>query len=146
MLLRGREHADTVTRVTHQAPRCTSRQIYKTVLDEKSRGVFQGRITVAEGAQKSDGYQLSRALLLSDQAEMDAKPELEIFADDVKCGHGSAIGDLDENAMFYLRSRGIGEKQARALLIEGFVAETLDEIRIDEWRDIFSAEIEGWGK
>ena len=143
MLLRGREHADTVTRVTHQAPRCTSRQIYKTVLDEKSRGVFQGRITVAEGAQKSDGYQLSRALLLSDQAEMDAKPELEIFADDVKCSHGSAIGDLDENAMFYLRSRGISEAQARALLIEGFVAETLDEIRIEEWREIFRKEVEG---
>ncbi len=145
-LLRGREHADTTTRITHQAPNCTSRQMYKTVLDGRSRGVFQGKISVAQGAQKSDGYQLSRALLLSDKAEMDAKPELEIFADDVKCSHGSAIGDLDEDAMFYLRSRGMDEKQARALLIEGFLAETLDEVHIDEWREIFRRNIEGWEK
>jgi len=146
MLLQKQEHADTTTRVTHQAPRCTSRQSYKTVLGGKSRGVFQGKITVAKDAQKSDGYQLSRALLLSDQAEMDAKPELEIYADDVKCSHGSAIGDLDENAMFYLRSRGIKEDEARALLIEGFLGEMLEEIPIEEWRNIFRREIEGWGK
>ena len=146
MLLQKQEHADTTTHVTHQAPRCTSRQSYKTVLGGKSRGVFQGKITVAKDAQKSDGYQLSRALLLSDQAEMDAKPELEINADDVKCSHGSAIGDLDENAMFYLRSRGIKEEQARALLIEGFLGEMIDEIPIEEWRDIFRQEIEGWEK
>ncbi|MFA4995327.1 MAG: Fe-S cluster assembly protein SufD [Bdellovibrionales bacterium] len=137
MLLQKQEHSDTTTHVTHQVPRCTSRQSYKTVLSDKSRGVFQGKITVAQDAQKSDGYQLSRALLLSDQAEMDAKPELEIFADDVKCSHGSAIGDLDENALFYLRSRGLPEKQARALLIEGFLGEMLDEMPIEEWRDIF---------
>jgi Fe-S cluster assembly protein SufD len=141
MLLQDREHADTTTRITHQAPRCTSRQVYKTVLGGKSRGVFQGKITVAKDAQKSDGYQLSRALLLSDQAEMDARPELEIYADDVKCSHGSAIGDLDEDAMFYLRSRGLNEDQARALLIEGFVTEMLDEIRVEEWREIFRREI-----
>jgi Fe-S cluster assembly protein SufD len=141
MLLRGAEHADTTTRITHQAPRCTSRQVYKTVLNDKSRGVFQGKITVAPGAQKSDGYQLSRALLLSDRAEMDAKPELEINADDVKCSHGSTIGDLDENALFYLRSRGLNETQARALLIEGFVSETLDDIQVDTWREIFRHEI-----
>jgi Fe-S cluster assembly protein SufD len=146
MLLRGSEHADTTTRITHQAPNCASRQVYKTVLDGKSRGVFQGRITVAKDAQKSDGYQLSRALLLSDQAEMDAKPELEIYADDVKCSHGSAIGDLDENAIFYLRSRGLNEAQARALLIEAFINETLDTIQIEEWRDIFRREIQGWAQ
>ena len=144
MLLDGEEHADTLTRITHQAPRCTSRQVYKTVLNGKSRGVFQGKITVAPDAQKSDGYQLSRALLLSDQAEMDVRPELEIYADDVKCSHGSAIGDLDENAMFYLRSRGLDETQARALLIEAFVSETLDEIQIDEWREIFRRETREW--
>ncbi|MFA5041387.1 MAG: Fe-S cluster assembly protein SufD [Bdellovibrionales bacterium] len=146
MLLRNREHADTTTRITHQAPGCSSRQVFKTVLDDKSRGVFKGKISVVEGAQKSDGYQLSRALLLSDQAEMDAKPELEIFADDVKCSHGSSIGDLDDDAMFYLRSRGLNEKQARRLLIEGFVSEMLDEIRVEEWREIFRHEIEGWEK
>jgi Fe-S cluster assembly protein SufD len=146
MLLQNHEHADTKTHIAHQAPRCTSRQVYKTVLNGHSRGVFQGKITVAPDAQKSDGYQLSRALLLSDRAEMDAKPELEIFADDVKCSHGNAIGDLDEDAMFYLRSRGIEEDQARALLIEGFVSETLDEIRVEEWRDIFRREIEEWTK
>jgi Fe-S cluster assembly protein SufD len=144
MLLRDGEHADTTSIITHQAPRCTSRQVCKTILDGNARGVFQGKIAVAKGAQKSDGYQLSRALLLSDKAEMDAKPELEIFADDVKCSHGSTIGDLDENAMFYLRSRGLSGEQARALLIEGFVAETLEEIQVPEWRDIFRREVEAW--
>ena len=146
MLLRNAEHADTTTHIRHNAPNCASRQIYKTVLDGKSRGVFQGKITVAKGAQKTDGYQLSRALLLSDQAEMDAKPELEIYADDVKCSHGSTIGDLDENALFYLRARGLNETQARALLIEAFVTEMLDTIQIEEWRAIFRSEIEGWLK
>jgi Fe-S cluster assembly protein SufD len=146
MLLRGSEHADTTIRITHAAPQCSSRQIYKTVLDGKARGVFQGKIIVAEDAQKTDGYQLSRALLLSDQAEMDAKPELEIYADDVKCSHGSTIGDLDENALFYLRARGLNESEARALLIEAFVAEMLDEIHVEEWRAIFHSEIEGWLK
>ena len=115
MLLRGHEHADTTTRITHAAPHGSSRQVYKTVLGGQSRGVFQGKIIVAEGAQKTDGYQLSRALLLSDQAEMNAKPELEIHADDVKCSHGSTVGDLDADALFYLRARGLNETEARAL-------------------------------
>jgi Fe-S cluster assembly protein SufD len=146
MLLRGSEHGDTTTRITHQAAHCSSRQIQRTVLNDKARGVFQGKICVAKDAQKSDGYQLSRALLLSDQAEMDAKPELEIYADDVKCSHGCTVGDLDEDAMFYLRTRGLDEGQARALLIEAFVAEMLDEVQVEEWRKIFRAEIEGWAK
>jgi len=144
MMLRNSEHADTTTRITHQAPHCASRQIYKTVLNDKARGVFQGKIIVAQDAQKTDGYQLSRALLLSDQAEMDAKPELEIYADDVKCSHGSTIGDLDDNAMFYLRARGLSETEARALLIEAFVGEMLEEVQSDEWKEIFRKEIEGW--
>ncbi len=111
-LLRGAAHADMVVRVSHDAPHGTSRQIFKNVLDDKARGVFQGKIYVAKDAQKTDGHQLSRALLLSDKAEMDAKPELEIYADDVKCSHGSAIGDLEEQEMFYLRSRGIRKKSA----------------------------------
>jgi Fe-S cluster assembly protein SufD len=146
MLLRENQHADTTTCITHSAPNCASRQVYKTVLDDKSKGVFQGKVVVAQDAQKTDGYQLSRALLLSDQAEMDAKPELEINADDVKCSHGSTVGDLDENALFYLRARGLSETQARALLIDAFVVEMLDEIQVEEWREIIRQEIAGWSR
>ncbi|MGE3623508.1 MAG: Fe-S cluster assembly protein SufD [Bdellovibrionales bacterium] len=134
MLLRGSAHADTTTHILHEVPFGTSHQVCKSVLAGKARGVFQGRITVAEDAQKSDATQLSRALLLSDQAEMDAKPELYIHADDVTCSHGAAIGALDDNALFYLRSRGIGEDEARALLIRGFIGETIDDIQVPEWR------------
>lgn len=144
MLLRGSDHADTTLRIAHNAPNGASRQIYKTVLADKSRGVFQGKILVAKGAQKTDGYQLSRALLLSDMAEIDAKPELEIYADDVKCSHGSTVGDLDENAMFYLRARGLSETEARALLIDAFVGEMFDELQVEEWRGLFRAAAQGW--
>ena len=106
--------------------------------------MFQGKIIVAEGAQKTDGRQVSRALLLSDQAEMDAKPELEIHADDVTCSHGSAIGDLDADALFYLRARGLNEAEARALLIRAFIDDVLDEIHAPEWRDMCRAEVEEW--
>ncbi|MDP9126953.1 MAG: Fe-S cluster assembly protein SufD [Pseudomonadota bacterium] len=144
MLLRGREHADTTTHIIHAAPHGTSRQVYKTVLGGQSHGVFQGKIIVAEGAQKTDGYQMSRALLLSDQAEMAAKPELEIYADDVKCSHGSTVGDLDPEALFYLRARGLDEAGARGMLIRAFVDEIFDEIHVPEWRAICQAEVEGW--
>src|ERR1700733_15245770 len=99
-MLRDKEHADTLTRITHAAPHGTSRQLYKSVLKDQAHGVFQGRITVAEDEQKTDGRQLSRALLLSDQAEMDAKPELQIFADDVQCSHGCTVGGLDADVVF----------------------------------------------
>ena len=144
MLLRGHEHADTWTRITHAAPHGTSRQLYKTVLADQARGVFQGKIIVAEGAQKTDGRQLSRALLLSDQAEMDAKPELEIYADDVACSHGSTIGDLDSEALFYLRARGIDEATARGLLLRGFVGEVFDDLKSAEGRAFFETQIEEW--
>lgn len=144
MLLRGHEHADTTTRIIHNAPYGTSREIYKTVLAEQSHGVFQGKIIVAEDAQKTDGHQLSRALLLSDQSEMNAKPELEIYADDVKCSHGSTIGDLDADALFYLRARGLNEAEARGLLIQAFVGEIIDEIPVPEWRDACRVEVEEW--
>jgi Fe-S cluster assembly protein SufD len=106
--------------------------------------VFQGKITVEKGAQKTDAQQLCRTLLLSDQAEMDAKPELKIYADDVKCSHGAAIGALDENMLFYLRARGLDEKAARALLVRGFINETIDEIQMPEWRDYVKAKAEAW--
>jgi Fe-S cluster assembly protein SufD len=144
MLLRGRQHADTTTRITHAAPHGSSNEFYKSVIGGQARGVFQGKIVVAEGAQKTDGKQLSRALLLSDQAEMNAKPELEIYADDVKCSHGSTVGDLDANAMFYLRARGLPENEARALLLHGFVDEAVDLIPVPEWREFCRKEVEGW--
>lgn len=144
MLLKARQHADTTTRITHAAPHGSSREIYKTVLAEQARGVFQGKIIVAEGAQKTDSRQLSRALLLSDQAEMDAKPELEIYADDVKCSHGSTVGDLDADALFYLRARGVSEEEARALLVHAFAEDIVNEIHIPEWRELCRAEIESW--
>ena len=144
MLGRDHDHLDTTTRLWHHAPNAASRQICKTVLADAARGVFQGKIAVAPQAQKTDGYQLSRALLLSDRAEMDAKPELEIFADDVKCSHGSTIGDLDDDALFYLRSRGLSEPQARALLIEAFIGETLDDIPVDAWRESLRHLAQGW--
>ncbi len=121
-----------------------SREVYKSIVAEQARGVFQGKIIVAEDAQKTDGYQLSRALLLSDQAEMNAKPELEIYADDVKCSHGSTVGDLDSDALFYLRSRGLSETEARGMLIHSFIDEILDEIQVPEWRGFCRAEVEGW--
>jgi Fe-S cluster assembly protein SufD len=144
MLLRGATHADTTTHIIHEAPFGSSRETYKSVIADKARGVFQGRITVAEGAQKSDAQQQSRALLLSDQAEADAKPELKIYADDVKCSHGTAIGALDENALFYLRARGLSEKAARGLLIRGFAEEIMDEIHVPEWRDYCRKQAEVW--
>lgn len=134
LLLRGHEHVDVQTRVNHMAEDGISRQLFKAVLKDQSRGVFQGRIHVAKGAQKTDGKQLCRALLLSDQAEMDAKPELEIYADDVKCSHGCAVGDLDKDAMFYLRTRGLSENDARSLLLGAFVDEVIDEIQLDQAR------------
>jgi Fe-S cluster assembly protein SufD len=124
----GTSHLDDTILVAHDAPHCTSRQLWKSVLDGKARGVFQGKVRVARGAVKTDAHQLSRALLLSPQAEADGKPELEIYADDVKCGHGSAIGALDDDALFYLTSRGIDRRQARRMLIEAFIGEVVDGI------------------
>lgn len=127
-LLKGAQHGDTTIVVEHQAPHCNSNQFYRSILDDEARCVFQGKVHVHRIAQKTDGYQLSNALLLSEKAEMDAKPELEIYADDVKCSHGATCGQLDEEPLFYLRSRGLNEAQARALMIEAFVAEVADKV------------------
>lgn len=134
----GVTHVDDTIVVDHEAPHCTSRQLWKGVLDGQARGVFQGKVRVARAAQKTDAYQLSRALLLSPQAEADAKPELEIYADDVKCGHGSAIGALDDDALFYLTSRGIARPEARRMLIEAFVAEVIDRVEDAAVREAFA--------
>jgi len=127
-LLQGQQHADTTILMEHVAPHCVSNQFYRSLLDDESRGVFQGKVHVHQEAQKTDGYQLSNAILLSPKAEMDTKPELEIYADDVKCSHGATTGQLDEEPVFYLRSRGLNEAQARMLLIQAFVDEVVDKI------------------
>ena len=127
-LMRGKQHCDNTTLIEHLKPETSCREVFKGVLDDQSRGVFQGRILVHRGADKTDGHQLSKALLLSDRAEIDTKPELEIYADDVLCSHGATVGDLDHDALFYMRSRGIPEPQARAMLIEAFLAEAINAI------------------
>jgi Fe-S cluster assembly protein SufD len=143
-LLGGHQHGDFTSIVAHDAPNCASRQTVKSVLDGHARGVFQGRIEVAKAAQKTDGYQMNQALLLSDTAEIDIKPELEIFADDVKCSHGATIGALDPEQVFYLRSRGIPEDQARAMLIRAFLNEALEPVTHEGARALFETAIENW--
>jgi Fe-S cluster assembly protein SufD len=130
----GRQHVDINTVVDHAKPRGTSRQLYKGVLDGRARGVFSGRVIVRPGAQKTDAYQSNKNLLLSDGVEVDSKPQLEIFADDVKCSHGAADGQLAADALFYLRSRGLGEAEARALLTYGFASEVLGRIPLEPVR------------
>ncbi len=131
-LLKGTQHGDTTLVVDHAVPHCTSREIFRAVLDDRAHSVFQGRIIVRPDAQKTDGKMMTRALLLSDEAEADNKPELEIFADDVTCGHGATSGALDDSLLFYLRARGLPEKEAQALLIQAFVGEAIEQIGNDE--------------
>ena len=127
-LMRGKQHCDNTTQIDHLVPETSCREIFKGVLDDEARAVFQGRIVVHKDAQKTNGHQLSKVLLLSDRAEIDTKPELEIYADDVLCSHGATVGDLDHDALFYMRSRGIPEAEARAMLIEAFLAEAINAI------------------
>ena len=136
-------HDDTVF-VTHDAERCESRQVFKKVLRNGATGVFQGKILVKEGAQKTDGYQISQALLLDDDATFQAKPELEIYADDVICSHGSTTGAIDPTALYYLRSRGIGTADAQDLLTLAFVAEALDEIEDEGIAEDLRGRLAGW--
>ncbi len=143
-LLRERQHADTTLLADHVAPGCTSREMFKSVLDEESRGVFQGKIVVRPHAQKTDARMAAHALLLSEDAEADNKPELEIFADDVQCGHGATSGDLDEDLLFYLQARGIPQKQAQGLLIQAFVGEAIEGIEHAGLRDMLMEEVVAW--
>ena len=143
-LLTGVQHADITSVVRHAAPHGTSRQTVKNVLDGRSRGVFQGRIEVARHAQKTDGYQMNQALLLSPDAEIDSKPELEIFADDVKCSHGATVGELDPEQLFYLRSRGIPDKDARAILVRAFLTEAIDLVTHDAARGMLERAVGEW--
>ncbi len=143
-LLGGVQHADFTTVVRHDAPSCISRQTVKNVLGGHSQGVFQGRIEVARAAQKTDGYQMNQALLLSPDAEIDTKPELEIFADDVKCSHGATVGELDADQLFYLRSRGIPDGEARSMLVRAFLAEAMDLVAHETVRGVLEHAVESW--
>jgi Fe-S cluster assembly protein SufD len=143
-LLNGRQHADTTLFMDHAVPNCSSREIFRAVVDDRGHSVFQGRIIVQPKAQKTDAKMMTRALLLSDEAEADNKPELEIFADDVTCGHGATTGALDESLLFYLRARGLSEKEAQALLIQAFVGEAIESIVSDNLRELAVAAAERW--
>jgi len=140
----GDQHVDHTTNIAHNAPHTTSQETYKGALDGKARAVFQGAIIVAEGADKADGRMSNKTLLLSDETEIDSKPQLEIYADDVKCAHGSTAGELDEEALFYLRSRGLPESQARALLVEGFLSEVVEDYDDGDLTELFKEKITHW--
>ena len=143
-LLAGSQHGDITTVVAHDAPNCASRQTVKNVLDGRARGVFQGRIEVARAAQKTDGYQMNQALLLSPTAEIDCKPQLEIYADDVKCSHGATVGELDADQLFYMRSRGVPEEAARAILVRAFLTEAMEAVQDETIRAVLEQAIESW--
>ena len=139
-----RQHMDNFMRVEHASPHCDSRQFYNGVLDDKSRGVFHGRIIVHEGAEKTDAKQTNRNLLLSDTAQIDTKPQLEIYNDDVKCTHGATIGQMDENAIFYLQSRGIPKKEAQAIMLKGFTGESFANMSIEPVRSYLEKVANDW--
>ena len=143
-LLVGGQHSDVTLFVDHAVPGCTSRERFRAVLGGNARGVFQGKILVRPDAQKTDGQMGAHALLLTENAEMDAKPELEIYADDVTCGHGATVGQLDEELLFYLRARGLPERQAKALLIAAFVGEVMEAVENEAAREAFSQRTQGW--
>lgn len=143
-LLTRSQHGDFTTVVRHDARATLSRQTVKTVLAGRAQGVFQGRIEVTKAGQKTDGYQMNQTLLLSPRADITAKPELEIYADDVKCSHGATVGELDAEQLFYLRSRGVPEAMARAMLVRAFLAEALDPIAHDAARAWMESLVEPW--
>lgn len=133
-LARGNEHIDSTLVVDHAVPKCESRELFKGVLANQARGVFQGKVIVRPNAQKTDGKQMAQALMLSPDAEFDSKPELEIYADDVVCGHGSTVAEIDEDLMFYCQSRGIPPGTARSLLVQSFIGEALDKVENETLR------------
>lgn len=143
-LMRGNEHCDMTSLITMAVPNTTCRQVFKGVLDDEARAVFQGKILVARDAQKADGRMLNKTLLLSNGAEIDSKPELEIYADDVQCAHGATSGQLDETAMFYLRSRGIPQALARNMLVQSFLGDALENISDETVRAALSDRVVHW--
>jgi Fe-S cluster assembly protein SufD len=145
-LIKGHQHADTTLVVNHIGRGCQSREVFKAVLDDEAHSVFQGRIIVRPGAQKTDAKMMTRALLLSERAEADNKPELEIFADDVQCGHGATAGALDEDLKFYLMARGIAAAEAEALLIQAFLGEAIEGIEHAGLREALMESVAAWLK
>jgi Fe-S cluster assembly protein SufD len=143
-LLSGKRHADTTLVVDHVVPHCTSREYFKHIIADEATGVYQGKVIVRPHAQKTDGGMKSRALLLSDSAAMFNKPELEIFADDVVCGHGATVAQLDDDQLFYLRSRGLPRAEAEQLLLEAFAAEALDSVRDEGARGRLMTYVSDW--
>jgi len=143
-LLRGTQHADVTLFAEHAAPACTSREMFKSVLDDSGHAVFQGKIIVRRRAQKTDARMATHALLLTDNAEADNKPELEIYADDVQCGHGATAGALDQDLLFYLKARGIPDKEAETLLIQAFVGEVVEGIEHAGLRDALMDQVTAW--
>ena len=140
-LMNGWATLDTTTDIEHLAEKTYSSQLIKGVVGGEAKGVFQGKIRIAPNAQKTEGRQLHKALLLSDTAEIDVKPELEIYADDVKCSHGAASGELDQEQLFYLRSRGIGEEEARQMLIDAYLTDVVARVDDPEIRDWLRGQI-----
>ncbi|MCF8241711.1 MAG: Fe-S cluster assembly protein SufD [Melioribacteraceae bacterium] len=134
-LARENQHVDTHTFVDHAKPNCQSNELYKTILDDKARGVFSGKIMVRQDAQKTNAYQSNKAVLLSKTATIDSKPQLEIYADDVKCSHGATVGSLDEEAYMYIRSRGIPDDLAKSMLIRAFANDVVDNVKIEEVKE-----------
>jgi Fe-S cluster assembly protein SufD len=134
-LLDGKTHVDNHTIVDNVMPNCFSNELYKGIMDGESTGVFNGKIFVRKDAQKTNAYQSNKNVLLTDTASVNTKPQLEIFADDVKCSHGCTIGKLDEEALFYLRARGIGERSAKSLLLHAFAVDILDNIKSEPLRE-----------
>ncbi|MEO1135719.1 MAG: Fe-S cluster assembly protein SufD [Pseudomonadota bacterium] len=143
-LLKDERHSDISTYVLHKAEACETRQVHKGVARDRGRNVFQGKFHVERPAQKTDAKMTANALLLSEGAEANHKPELEIYADDVECAHGSTVGALDDDALFYLRQRGLDEASARALLVEAFVGEVIESIENDDVREVFAARVADW--
>jgi Fe-S cluster assembly protein SufD len=129
------QHVDNFTAVDHAVPNCTSSQLYKNILDDKSKGAFTGQINVFQDAQKTEAFQQSNNVLLSESAEMNTKPRLVIDADDVRCSHGATVGRIDEEALFYLRTRGIGQKEARLMIMYAFADEVLSQVGVDVLRE-----------
>ncbi len=143
-LARFGEHIDTTLVIDHAVPRCVSRELFKGVLEDHARGIFQGKVIVRPDAQKTDGKQMAQVLMLSPDCEFDSKPELEIYADDVVCGHGSTSADLDDDLIFYCRSRGIPEAEARALLIESFIGEAIEKVEHEGLREALMELAHAW--
>lgn len=143
-LLERKDHIENYTNVIHQKPHCNSHQLYKYLLKDSSEGVFNGLVKVQKGAQQTESQQTNRNILLSKKALMNSNPQLEIYADDVKCGHGSATGELDDDAIFYLRCRGLDIDTAKSLLIEGFLNEIIDQIKNKDFRERVNTVLQNW--